>query len=48
MKNYARKKSTPGKTAYRSPSRFRANKNIQVRQEKARYCQGGMKGKKIC
>ena len=37
MKNYARKKSTPNKTAYRTPSRFRVNKNIDIRQEKAQY-----------
>lgn len=48
MKNYARKKSTPNKVAYRTPSRFRVNKNIDIRAEKAQYCRGGMKGKKIC
>lgn len=47
MKNYSRKKSTPGKTAYRTPSRFRVTKNIEIVQEKARYCKG-MKGKRVC
>ena len=47
MKNYSRKTSTPGKTAYRTPSRFRVAKNIEVMQEKAQYCKG-IKGKRVC
>ncbi|MBI5732025.1 MAG: hypothetical protein HY982_01555 [Candidatus Magasanikbacteria bacterium] len=47
MKNYSRKKSTPNKVAYRSSSRFRVNKNIGVREEKAAYCRGGIKGRPI-
>lgn len=47
MKNYSRKTSTPGKTAYRTPSRFRVTKNIEIVQEKARYCKG-IKGKRVC
>ncbi len=48
MKNYSRKKSTSGKTAYRTPSRMLANRSIQDREIKAGYCRGGIKGKSIC
>lgn len=48
MRNYARKKSTPNKTAYRTPSRFRVNKNLLIREEKAQYCRSGIKGRKVC
>lgn len=46
MKNYSRKKSTPGKTAYRTPSRVRANRSFEDRGIKADYYQKGIKGKR--
>lgn len=36
MRNYSRKKSTPGKVAYRTPSRFKTNRALSVRWEKAK------------
>lgn len=48
MKNYSRKKSTAGKTAYRTPSRVRANRSFEDREIKAQYCRRGVKGKNIC
>jgi hypothetical protein len=45
MKNYARKHSTPGKTAYRTPSRFRANRGIATRAVKAQLYHAGIKGR---
>ncbi|KKU07913.1 MAG: hypothetical protein UX10_C0004G0041 [Candidatus Magasanikbacteria bacterium GW2011_GWA2_45_39] len=46
MKNYSRKKSTPGKTAYRTPSRVRANRSIADRAIKAKYFATPIKGQR--
>lgn len=43
MKNYARKHSTPGKTAYRTPSRFRATRGLATRAVKAQLYQASKK-----
>ena len=46
MRNYSRKKSTPGKVSYRTPSRVLANRALKDRTIKAKYFQTPIKGKR--
>jgi len=43
MKNYSSNRAQKGKTAYRTPSLYKANKSMHVADVKARVLNGQMK-----
>lgn len=48
MKNNSRRKETPNKTRFTSPSRSGANASFGIRANKATMCRVCLKGKCVC